>query len=36
LTDKKIARSIVQKAKNIEEKAKKMETNILAIVRRKI
>jgi len=36
LTDKKFARSIVQKAKNIEEKAKKLETNILAIVRRKI
>jgi glutamate formiminotransferase/formiminotetrahydrofolate cyclodeaminase len=36
LLDKKFARSIVQKGKNIEEKAKKAETTILAIVRRKI
>src|ERR1035437_10128576 len=36
LADKKFARSIVQKGKNIEEKAKKMENSILAIVRRKI
>lgn len=36
LTDKKFARSIVQKGKNIEDKAKKAETNILNSVRRKI
>ncbi|MBI4945716.1 MAG: glutamate formimidoyltransferase [Bacteroidetes bacterium] len=36
LADKKFARSIVLKAKNIEEKAKKMEATVLAIVRRKI
>lgn len=36
LTDKKFARSIVLKGKNIEEKAKKMESSILAVVRRKI
>ncbi len=36
LSDKKFARSIVQKGKSIEEKAKKMEAGILAVVRRKI
>lgn len=36
LFDKKFARSILQKGKTIEEKAKKMESNILAVVRRKI
>ena len=36
LQDKKFSGSIVQKGKNIEEKAKKLEANILAIVRRKI
>ncbi|MEK6616722.1 MAG: glutamate formimidoyltransferase, partial [Bacteroidota bacterium] len=36
LTDKKFARSIVQKGKRIEEKAKKSEAKILGIVRRKI
>ncbi|MFI5164072.1 MAG: glutamate formimidoyltransferase [Bacteroidia bacterium] len=36
LSDKKFARSIVQKGKNIEEKTKKMEAIILGIVRRKI
>lgn len=36
LSDKNFARSIVQKGKTLEEKAKKMETAILAIVRRKI
>ena len=36
LADKKFARSIVQKGKNIEEKTKKSETNILTAVRRRI
>lgn len=36
LTDKNFARSIVQKGKRIEENAKKSETKILSIVRRKI
>ena len=36
LTDKKFARSIIQKGKRIEEKAKKSETKILSIVNRKI
>ncbi len=36
LQDRKFAQSIVQKGKNIEEKAKKLETGILATVRRKI
>lgn len=36
LTDKKFARSIVQKGKNIEEKTKKMENSILGFVNRKI
>jgi len=36
LTDKKFARSIVQKGKNLEEKTKKLEAKILTIVRGKI
>jgi glutamate formiminotransferase/formiminotetrahydrofolate cyclodeaminase len=36
LSDKKFAGSIVQKGRNMEEKAKKMESSILAVVRRKI
>jgi glutamate formiminotransferase/formiminotetrahydrofolate cyclodeaminase len=36
LTDKKFVRNILQKGKSIEEKAKKTETRILAIVRNKI
>lgn len=36
LADKKFARSILQKGKTIEEGAKKAESNILAVVRRKI
>jgi glutamate formiminotransferase/formiminotetrahydrofolate cyclodeaminase len=36
LTDKKFAGNIVTKGKNIEENARKMEANILSIVRRKI
>jgi len=36
LADKKISRSIVQKGKTIEEKAKKAEAKILSIVKRKI
>lgn len=36
LADKKFARSMVQKGKTLEEKAKKLEANILAVVKRKI